>query len=166
MRIDRCAVSLVEIIQSTVNTYYPAFVKNNNQLKTVHGDAILNVNCDERRVSQVLVNLIANAAKHTRNGLITISTYQMDGFAVVAVADNGSGIAGEHLPLLFERYNSRNGEKEIIPPGNASGTGLGLYICKHIIESHGGSITVESELQKGTTVCFTLPLDVDAINRT
>lgn len=157
MAINPRAASLAAIIQRTVNTYYPVFAKNNNTLKIGRGGDMQNVLCDEARISQVLVNLIANAARHTRDGVITVSAEAAGPFAVVRIADTGEGIAPERLPHLFERFKSYAGENEKPRAGKDTGTGLGLYICKHIVEAHGGEISVRSAIEAGTTVSFTLP---------
>ena len=159
MMMDARSASISAIIQRTVNTYYPVFAKNNNVLKIEHGSSLPNVFCDENRIAQVLVNLISNAAKHTRDGVITISTEAVGSFIAVTVTDTGEGIAPECLPHLFERFKSYGGEEEKARAGRETGTGLGLYICKHIIETHGGEISIHSNLGKGTAVSFTLPLE-------
>ena len=157
MMLDPRPATLSAIMQRTINTYYPVFAKNNNRLRLKQGVDIPSVLCDEARISQVLVNLISNAARHTRDGEIAISAEMTDGFAAVTVSDTGEGIAAERLSSLFDRFKSHVGEKA--PAGRETGTGLGLYICKHIIDSHGGEITVHSVGGEGTTVRFTLPLE-------
>lgn len=159
MMMDARPASISAIIQRTVNTYYPVFAKNNNVLKIEHGASLPNVVCDENRISQVLVNLISNAARHTRDGVIRISCEDVGSYVTVTVADTGEGITPERLPHLFERFKSYDGEEEKARAGRETGTGLGLYICKHIIETHGGEISVRSNLGEGTAVSFTLPLE-------
>ncbi len=159
MMIDLRPASITAIIQRTANTYYPVFSKNNNSLRIKGSSDVPNVLCDESRISQVLVNLISNAARHTCDGVITISAEAGDSAAIVTVADTGEGIAPERLPYLFERFKSW--EKEKARTGKETGTGLGLYICKHIIESHGGEITVSSTPGEGTTFSFTIPFETE-----
>ncbi len=108
---------------------------------------------DRYRIRQVLVNLIVNSIKYGReSGKTLVSFYDMDENILVEVADNGEGIAEEHLPRLFERFyrvdKSRSRE--------AGGNGLGLAIVKHIIEAHNQTINVRSTQGKGTTFGFTL----------
>jgi PAS domain S-box-containing protein len=112
------------------------------------------VSCDRERVHQVLANLIGNAIEHTPpNGDIIIEAAPLDGAVRVTVSDNGAGISAADLPRVFERYWHKN-EK-----GNArKGTGLGLFICKGIVEAHGGQIAVESAPGRGSTFSFTLPI--------
>lgn len=108
---------------------------------------------DPLRVGQVLNNLLSNAIKFTHdNGTITITTTLQNDHAQVIVADNGVGIAPEKIPLLFAKYEQVNNNM------HAQGTGLGLYISKGIIDSHGGKIRIESEVGRGTQMIFSLPI--------
>ncbi len=144
---------LDEIIHGTIRAHYPILNKNGNSLMIQMEDNLPPVLADAARISQVLVNLISNAIRFTSAGTITVSArHTGDAFVAVMVSDTGRGIPPEIQPHLFERYKSYS-----VQEAN-TGTGLGLYICKHIISEHGGSISIESETQKGTTVCFTLPL--------
>jgi signal transduction histidine kinase len=147
--------ALAEIIQRTLSTYYPILNNNNNKLSLKLPDDLPYAWADPLRVSQVLVNLIANALRFTKKGLIVVSAIEKDEMIEIAVADNGEGIAQERIPLLFERFKSRDSAKNQV--SKSTGTGLGLFICKHIVESHGGRIWVESREGEGTTVFFTLP---------
>lgn len=147
--------SLAEVIQKTLSTYYPILNKNNNKLSLQLPEDLPKALADASRVSQVLVNLIANAIRHTNKGLIVVSAAAQGDFLEVSVADNGEGIAPDRIPLLFERYKSRDSAKA--QAGKNTGTGLGLFICKHIVDAHGGRIWIESFEGAGTTVRFTLP---------
>jgi signal transduction histidine kinase len=149
------ACSLTEVIQKTLSTYYPVLNKNNNKLSLKLPEDLPTAFADALRVSQVLVNLIANAIRYTKKGLIVVSAAAQGDFVEIAVTDNGEGIAPERLPLLFERYKSRDSAKT--QTGKSTGTGLGLFICKHIVEAHCGRIWIESREGAGTTVRFTLP---------
>ncbi|MCL2748158.1 MAG: HAMP domain-containing histidine kinase [Oscillospiraceae bacterium] len=159
--------SLDRIIQNTVNTYCPVFAINNNKLRIEGCGDLPDVRCDIHRVTQVLVNLISNAAKHTRDGLITILAEVSGAFVAISVTDTGEGIAAARLPYLFDRYRSHdsensgsneNKEKPREAGAAETGTGLGLYICKHIVEAHGGEITVKSAEGQGASLRFTLPI--------
>ncbi len=157
MVIDRKRESIVEIIQVMLDNYYPVFSKNHNTLTFKKEGYIPSVYCDRNRITQVLVNLITNASRHTREGKITVSV-KAEGSAVeVAVSDNGEGIAADRIPYLFDRYYSQTTETEKASFSGNTGTGLGLYICKHIVQAHGGSINAESQQGEGTKVYFTLP---------
>lgn len=150
---EECA--LTEVIQKTLSTYYPILNKNNNKLSLKLPEDLPLAWADAVRISQVLVNLIANAIRHTKKGQIVVSAVSQGDFVEIAVADNGEGIASERIPLLFERYKSRDSANT--QTGRNTGTGLGLFICKYIVEAHGGRIWVESAEGVGTTVRFTLP---------
>ncbi len=158
MIMDLRPQSITTIISTTIETYYPVFSKNYNQLKFTIADHMPLVNCDRARVIQVLVNLIGNASNHTKRGLIEVSAAAQEGFVAVAVRDNGAGIAPEKLPFIFDRYHTGAGDPK---SGKETGNGLGLFIIQHIVEAHGGTITVESELGKGSCFMFTLPVSND-----
>ena len=114
----------------------------------------LNVIADKEKIRQVIINLVSNAIKYgKRNGNIVASIYNTDGkHVLVEISDDGIGIAEEHLPRIFERfYRTDRGRSRSV-----GGTGIGLAICKHIIEAHGQTIHVRSKPDVGTTVGFTL----------
>jgi signal transduction histidine kinase len=111
---------------------------------------------DPRRLDQVLTNLISNAIKFTgENGEVEVGAAGVDTGAVnVWIKDNGEGIAADELDHIFEKYRQvGNGTKS-----THEGTGLGLVICKMIVNAHGGKIWVESEPKKGSTFYFSLPV--------
>lgn len=150
--LEKSPCHIDELIYQAVETYFPIMNKNENSLDIRVSLDIPEVHVDPRRITQVLVNLIANAVRHTTHGVITISAEKNGDFADVSVADTGTGIAKEELPKLFTRFYSKN------PGTSETGTGLGLYICKHLVEEHGGKIAVESMLSVGTKITFSLPL--------
>ena len=109
---------------------------------------------DADRIDQVLTNLIDNATRYTKPGdKISITTSEDENYQILYVSDTGSGIAPEHLDLVFDRFY----KVEASRTRGKQGTGLGLFICKMIIEEHGGSISVESTLGEGTTFIIKLP---------
>ena len=113
------------------------------------------VSADVQRLHQVFVNLLDNALKYTPVGSsIGVSAAPDNGFLKVCVADNGPGIAAEHLPRIFERFYRVDKARS----RELGGTGLGLAIVKHIVQAHGGKVWVESELEKGSRFYFTLPV--------
>lgn len=108
---------------------------------------------DPDKVEQVLTNLVENAMKYTDEGTITVGC-SLDGEVIrVSVSDEGEGIPAEHLSQVFGKF-FRRGERV----GSPSGTGLGLYISKGLIEAHGGKIWVEDAEGGGAVFTFTLPL--------
>ena len=114
----------------------------------------ISVNGVERDIERVFVNLVDNACRHTQDdGHIDITVSQIGSEAVVAVKDDGEGIAVEHIPHLFDRFYRADSARST----ETGGTGLGLAICKGIVEAAGGQISIQSELGKGTVVTVTLP---------
>ena len=112
------------------------------------------LNTDQNRITQVFSNLIGNALKHTSKGSITYG-YRLinDGQEVeFFVSDTGSGIANDDLKNIFETYVSRDAETQ-------NGYGLGLALCKIIVEKMGGTISVSSKMGEGSTFRFVLPFD-------
>jgi signal transduction histidine kinase len=112
---------------------------------------------DERRLSQVLLNLVGNAIKFTDKGEVKIAASTADGTFTVAVRDTGPGIAASDQAKIFEEFQQADNSST----RQKGGTGLGLAIAKRIIEMHGGRLWVESSLGEGSTFSFTLPVRVE-----
>ncbi len=112
---------------------------------------------DERRLSQVLLNLVGNAIKFTDKGEVAIRASATNGAFTVTVCDTGPGISAADQAKIFEEFQQADSSIT----RKKGGTGLGLSIAKRIIEMHGGRIWVESEPGKGSTFCFTLPVLVE-----
>jgi two-component system phosphate regulon sensor histidine kinase PhoR len=118
------------------------------------GDNLPKVMGDKGRLEQVIVNLVDNAIKYTNDGKVKVVAKKLDNVLKVDVEDTGIGIPEKDIPRIFERfYRVDKGRSREL-----GGTGLGLAIVKHIIQGHNGKIWVESQLGKGTTFSFTLPL--------
>jgi len=121
-------------------------------------DTLPDMNGDRERLEQVIVNIVSNSIKYTpQGGHITLSARMQDERLLqIVVRDDGMGIPKNDVPRLFERFyrvdKARSREK--------GGTGLGLAIAKEMVEAHRGSIRLESELDKGTTVTILLPIDL------
>lgn len=112
---------------------------------------------DPDKLRQVLTNFIENAQKYTDGGTITVGCRTEDGWGEVRVSDEGEGVAGGLAADIFEKFSRR----EI--PGSPSGTGLGLYICKGLVEAHGGEIGAEENAQgHGSTFWFRIPTPASA----
>jgi signal transduction histidine kinase len=112
---------------------------------------------DERRLTQVLLNLVGNAIKFTDTGEVAIRASASNGSFTVAVHDTGPGIAESDRVKIFEEFQ----QADTSATKKKGGTGLGLSIAKRIIEMHGGRIWVESDLGHGSTFSFTVPVTVD-----
>ncbi len=113
---------------------------------------------DENRVIQIIFNLVHNAVKFTNEGTITISGYTEASMAKIVVADTGIGIDEETMQRLFEPYEQGTVSKTIVE----GGFGLGLSICKRLVELQRGTLDVQSVVGQGTTFTFTLPLSDEA----
>lgn len=112
------------------------------------------VMADPERVEQILVNLLGNALRYTAVGQIVITAYTQDQTLWIAVEDTGQGIAEDDLPHVFERFWRADRSRD----RNSGGTGIGLAICRRLVELQGGQIQVESRLEQGSTFRFSLPL--------
>ena len=108
---------------------------------------------DERRLRQVITNIISNAVKFTDKGSIEISAHKQGDRVVIRVKDTGPGIAEEQLPKLFSEFVQLGSLKQ-----RARGTGLGLAICKRLVEAHGGQVIAESKPGHGSTFGVVLPV--------
>lgn len=114
---------------------------------------------DVEKLEQVFANLFSNAGKYSPRGTtITVRVWEEPGQWVCCVADEGEGIPEEEVPGLFQKYHRLRQARE----QNIQGSGLGLYLAKHLIEAHGGRIWVESEVGKGSRFFFTLPQRTEA----
>jgi PAS domain S-box-containing protein len=110
---------------------------------------------DRLQIGRVISNLVINALRHTKNGEIKISAEQRDNHVAISIADTGSGIPTEYLPHIFDKFVQ-------VPDAPTGGAGLGLTISKSIVEGHGGQISVQSQVGRGSTFTFTLPLAAES----
>jgi signal transduction histidine kinase len=141
------ALQLDTLLTNSAEAYRAILEKCGNQLNLDIAGDMERVYGNADQLIQVMANILSNANRHTRDGVISVEMEGDSGCIKVIVTDNGSGIAPEILPHVFERGVSGSGS-----------TGYGLEICKKIIESHGGKIVAASEPGKGTAVAFTLPV--------
>jgi PAS domain S-box-containing protein len=116
---------------------------------------------DQRRLTQVLLNLVGNAIKFTEAGAVTIRAEAADSTFLVSVTDSGSGIAPEDQHKIFEEFQ----QVDNTSTRKKGGTGLGLAIARRIVEMHGGRLWVESALGRGSTFSFTVPVRVERRRR-
>lgn len=145
-------VALQEIVLKSTSLQEPEAERKGLRLTTVLPEEPLQVYIDPERVIQVITNLLTNAINYTSpGGTVTVYVSQQpdENAALVAVVDTGIGIAPEHLPHIFQPFYRVISQVE--------GTGLGLNISKEIIELHGGTIGVRSEVRQGSRFYFTLP---------
>lgn len=147
-------VNLNALIDEVVLITESAYKTKGLYLTTDLSRNLRKVRADSIRVKQVLLNLLSNALKYTRSGGVNISSSARGALATVTVSDTGIGIPEEDLDKVFEAFFQvdKSNDREDY------GTGLGLSISKQLIELHGGQMSIKSELGKGTSVFFSLPL--------
>jgi signal transduction histidine kinase len=112
---------------------------------------------DQRRIDQILNNLVSNAIKFTEEGHVALRAYAEDHHLCLAVEDTGVGIAEEDIDRIFERFEQLN---QTVTK-QRQGTGLGLAITRELVQLHGGTLEVESELGVGSTFIVRLPVNKD-----
>ena len=149
--------SLKDVVQS-VYTAVEALAKEKQIALKVEVSPHLPAACgDERKLTQVLLNLVGNAIKFTDTGEVAIKAFAGNGAFTVAVRDTGPGIAEPEQAKIFEEFQ----QADLSITKKKGGTGLGLAIAKRIVELHGGRIGVESSPGQGSTFSFTLPTKVE-----
>jgi PAS domain S-box-containing protein len=150
-------VAVGEIVQRAIAATTSLSGAKGLQIRTEIEEILPTVVADPDRLIQVVINLLSNAIKFTDTGSIKCRAQKVDGAIEVTVTDTGAGISPEDQPKVFEQF-VQVGDTLTNKP---KGTGLGLPICKQIVEHHGGRIWVDSEVGKGSTFAFTLPLARD-----
>jgi signal transduction histidine kinase len=131
-----------ELLNHIFNTYQPIAEKQQVNLALDLHAELPKIMADEVRMHQVIKNLVENALRYTHaGGILTLSAYRSEDQVLICIQDTGSGIAGEDLPYVFERFYRADKARG----GNSGKMGLGLAICKALVEAQGGSIRVESE---------------------
>ena len=166
MTLDKQKIPLSIILDTVCRETGLQFKQKNISLVKQSGENLPEVFVDAEKIAQVAMNLLSNAMKFTKSGgSVTIATslesessgaaLENKPFVKVSITDTGVGIPAEEIPQLFERYKQVSSAKRI----KQKGTGLGLSICKLIVQSHGGKMSVESEVGKYTTFHFTLPVE-------
>ncbi|WP_099068084.1 PAS domain S-box protein [Nostoc linckia] len=147
-------LDLTELLDWATTSTAALFETNGLKLITDIEPELPQVIGDRNRLLQVLINLISNAIKFTESGSITCCINQQNDAICISVIDTGVGIAPEDQPKVFEKFRQVGDTLTDKPKG----TGLGLPICKQIVEHHGGRIWVESELGQGSTFSFIIPI--------
>lgn len=151
LRVEPAAADLVAVIHEAVERIQPSLKKHT---VTLRGATNVRALIDVDRVEQVIANFLTNAIKYSPSGgeiIVNVQTNASE--AVVSVTDSGIGIPSSALPRIFERYFRAPGSEKA-----AKGIGLGLYVTKRLVEAHGGRVEVTSEVGKGTTFSFSVPL--------
>lgn len=157
MELHLTKVDLCQMIQKIIKSFELSAQEKSISLSSSFCDKVKDkpdVFVDSDRLEEVFVNLVGNSLKFTpASGSITIEAIAPSDEVIIKIADTGQGIAKDDLPKVFDKFQQFG---RLSGPGS-KGTGLGLPITKALVEAHGGKISVESELNKGTTFTFTLP---------
>ncbi len=150
-QVVRTSCDLVKTAHDVVEQQQMTTTKHKVILDVPPEPVVGNWDCD--RLGQALNNLVNNAIKYSPGGgEVRVRIATTDGETTISVNDQGIGISPEDIPELFQPFSRLYREQPI------KGTGLGLFITKAIVEAHGGRIWVDSEVGKGSTFSFTLPL--------
>ena len=155
MRFNFSRINLLPLLTIAAQLLEPLLVNKKIALRLDLPESLPAVQLDNGRILQVLKNLLGNAIKFTpEGGTITVAAGVQSGVIQVSVKDNGPGISGDQLQLIFEKF------RQVPSPGTpmVKGTGLGLAIVEQIITAHGGKVWAESKPGRGSTFHFTLPL--------
>lgn len=143
--------NIVKVISSAIELLEPQYKRKNIKLVFTPQKDEIEVLTDPKLIERVYINLIGNAIKFTpEDGTITVGIFETDNYIESFVEDTGEGIPKEYLDKIFEKFGQVKNKSK-------GGTGLGLTICKYVVELHKGKIWVESELGKGSKFIFTIP---------
>jgi signal transduction histidine kinase len=153
--------SMKDVVHSVYSAVEPLAAEKKLKFKADIAPDLPQGHGDERRLTQVLLNLVGNAIKFTDEGAVIIQAGLKDGMFSVAVVDTGPGISEDDQKKLFQEFQQADSSTT----KKKGGTGLGLAISKKIIEMHGGAVRLESKLGEGSTFSFTLPLRAEQIKR-
>lgn len=145
---DKTSLDITLLISETLRMYQTLFDRKHNVLTSYIEPNLPMIMGNADQLIQVFINILSNANRHTSEDVIHVDVKRVHDIIQFSIKDHGEGISEELLPHVFERYCH----------GTNGSSGLGLSICKTIIEEHGGTIIIESMVNKGTTVYFTLPV--------
>lgn len=152
LRVERRRVSAADLLKECADMFEPVMVDAALRFVRRFDETLPVLLADRHRLQQVLSNLLGNAVRFTpHGGEIVLTATRQDDLLRISVRDTGPGVSPEDVPRLFERYFQA-------PRLLRSGSGLGLYIAKGIIEAHGGEIGVDSQVGKGAEFWFTVPV--------
>jgi signal transduction histidine kinase len=157
--IQRCQLEPADLILAALESQQSLAADASVIIATDLSPELPLIEADEERLLEVLENLIGNAVKFTSaGGSVTVGAVRRDGEILVSVKDTGSGISADQLPHIFDRFWQAK-------KAHRRGTGLGLTICKAIVEAHGGRIWADSVVGVGTTVSFSIPAALERPKR-
>lgn len=151
LTLNKTDFSINELVGHVYNELSPLAQKKNIKFETELPEGELVINADKTEIRRVICNLCGNAINYTgEGGNVKITAKNEAGDFIFSVSDTGSGIPAEDIPNMFRRFSQGTSKKR------STGTGLGLYLSRQIIESHGGKIWLESKLNKGSEFSFLL----------
>ncbi len=153
MEINNQNTNIKALLKRSADTVAPLVEKNGNKLDLIVDADDELILIDEKKLFQILLNLLSNAAKFTQGGTITLSTFINDHDIVISVRDTGIGISDEQQAIIFEPFRQIDGSET----RQFFGTGLGLSITLRFTELLGGKVTLESEPDKGSCFTVTIP---------
>lgn len=145
-----------DLVAEALNLVLPLANKKSIPIEKKIAQNLPPIFADKDRIKQVISNLLDNAVKFTDNGKIQVGAKIQNGSILCYVSDTGRGIHKAFQSKIFERFEQIGGDN--LTEKKTIGTGLGLSICKDIVEHYGGKIWVESQIDKGSTFFFTLPI--------
>jgi len=154
MELEFREVNLADLIHSVMSTVNALVRDKDIELHQEIAPNLPSVHADAARIRQVLLRLLANVAKFTEHGTITVRSWSANEQVLVSVNDNGAGIPAGEYELIFQQFEQGNLESD----RRLNGAGLGLALSKEFVEMHGGEIWVESDVENGSTLTFSLPL--------
>jgi signal transduction histidine kinase len=149
-------VNIAEVTEEAVELVRPHADEKGLQVRALIPPGLSNVWADRARVRQVLANMLANAVKFTERGTVSVAAAAAEGWVTVSVSDTGVGISPEAQAYVFDEFRQADSSTT----RRYGGTGLGLAISKRLVTLHGGRIWVDSEVGRGSTFHFTLPIRV------
>jgi signal transduction histidine kinase/HAMP domain-containing protein len=151
-------VNITDVTDEALELVRPHADEKGLQVRSIIPQGLPNVWADRARVRQVLANMLANAVKFTERGVVSVSAAAAEGWVTVSVEDTGVGISPEAQAYVFDEFRQADSSTT----RRYGGTGLGLAISKRLVTLHGGRIWVDSEIGRGSTFHFTLPIRVRA----
>ncbi|MDD3013572.1 MAG: HAMP domain-containing sensor histidine kinase [Candidatus Gastranaerophilales bacterium] len=149
--------NLNKLIGECISDIAPLIQEKNHEINSNISAYDVEIKADRHEIKRVIINLLSNSIVYTPlKGKIDINVDKTDNFTVVRISDNGIGIMEDSLKAIFDRYSKGSRTLRKI------GTGLGLYLSKHIVEAHGGQIWVESKENKGSIFYFSIPSHIES----
>ena len=151
-------VNITDVTDEALELVRPHADEKGLHVRSLIPQGLPNVWADRARVRQVLANMLANAVKFTERGMVSVAATAAEGWVTVSVSDTGVGISPEAQAYVFDEFRQADSSTT----RRYGGTGLGLAISKRLVTLHGGRIWVDSEIGRGSTFHFTLPIRVRA----